>query len=112
FAWGHSSVSDAVSFGHRVGAARMLLFHHDPLHSDDFLDALAGEAALRWQELGGDPAQIELATERREIELDNTRPGRPGICAAVDALTDEPAGRPDDGQRVLAALRASRSATS
>jgi phosphoribosyl 1,2-cyclic phosphodiesterase len=67
--WGHSPLSDALVLGQRTGAERLLLFHHDPLHSDDFLDALSGEAATRWQDLGGRPDQVELATERREFEL-------------------------------------------
>jgi len=67
--WGHSSLSDALVLGQRTGAERLLLFHHDPLHSDDFLDALSGEATARWQELGGRPDQVELATERRKLEL-------------------------------------------
>jgi phosphoribosyl 1,2-cyclic phosphodiesterase len=67
--WGHCPTADALEFGRRVGARRLLLFHHDPLHSDDFLDRLAGEIAIRWRELGGDPAQVALATERQELEL-------------------------------------------
>jgi len=67
--WGHSSLSDALVLGQRTRAERLLLFHHDPLHSDDFLDALSGEASARWQDLGGRPDQVELATERRELEL-------------------------------------------
>ena len=67
--WGHSSLSDALVLGQRTGTERLLLFHHDPLHSDDFLDVLSGEAAARWQDLGGRPDQVELATERRELEL-------------------------------------------
>ena len=50
-------------------AERLLLFHHDPLHSDDFLDVLHGTAIDRWTELGGRAAQVELAAERREIDL-------------------------------------------
>jgi phosphoribosyl 1,2-cyclic phosphodiesterase len=64
--WGHSPMSDALSFGRRVGAERLLLFHHDPLHSDDFLDGMCGEIITRWEELGGRSDQVELATERRE----------------------------------------------
>jgi phosphoribosyl 1,2-cyclic phosphodiesterase len=67
--WGHSPLADALTFGRRTGAERLVLFHHDPLHSDDFLDALSGRAAARWHELGGRPDRVELATERREIEL-------------------------------------------
>ena len=67
--WGHSPMSDALAFGRRVGAERLLLFHHDPLHTDDFLDGFGGEIATRWEALGGQPERIELATERREIEI-------------------------------------------
>jgi phosphoribosyl 1,2-cyclic phosphodiesterase len=67
--WGHSRLTDTLTFARRVEARRLMLFHHDPLHSDDFLDAFAGSAGSRWTELGGDAAQVELATERREIEL-------------------------------------------
>jgi phosphoribosyl 1,2-cyclic phosphodiesterase len=67
--WGHSPVSDALAFGHRVGAERLLLFHHDPLHSDDFLDGLCGNVVSQWAELGGRPDQVELATERRELQV-------------------------------------------
>jgi phosphoribosyl 1,2-cyclic phosphodiesterase len=67
--WGHSPMSDALSFGQRVSAERLLLFHHDPLHSDDFLDTMSGEIHSRWEELGGRPEQVELATERREMTV-------------------------------------------
>jgi len=67
--WGHSPMGDALEFGHRTGARRLLLFHHDPLHSDDFLDSLSGDVAERWAVLGGSPEHVELATERREIEI-------------------------------------------
>jgi hypothetical protein len=50
-------------------AERLLMFHHDPLHSDDRLDAFFGAAIGRWSELRGDPAMIEMAVERRELVL-------------------------------------------
>jgi hypothetical protein len=46
-----------------------VLFHHDPLHSDDFLDGLAREARERWVALGGREDSIELGAERAEYEL-------------------------------------------
>lgn len=67
--WGHSPLSDALTFAHRTAAERLLLFHHDPLHTDDFLDVICDQAEARWQELGHHPDTIELATERREIAL-------------------------------------------
>ena len=67
--WGHSPVSDALAFGLRSRAQRLLLFHHDPLHSDDFLDTMCHDVCGRWEDLGGRPEQVELATEMREIVL-------------------------------------------
>ena len=67
--WGHSPLSDALAFGHRVAAQRLLLFHHDPLHSDDFLDSFCGDIVTGWEELGGRAADVELATERREMVI-------------------------------------------
>jgi hypothetical protein len=67
--WGHSSISDALAFAQRTRAERVLLFHHDPLHSDDHLDAFYGGALDRWERQGGDPARLEMAVERRVIEL-------------------------------------------
>jgi phosphoribosyl 1,2-cyclic phosphodiesterase len=67
--WGHCPVSDALGFGRRVGAERLLLFHHDPLHSDDFLDEMVADVTRRWRELGGDREQIELAAERQELTV-------------------------------------------
>jgi phosphoribosyl 1,2-cyclic phosphodiesterase len=66
--WGHSSVSDAVEFAGRTDARRTLLFHHDPLRTDEQLDALAGEVARTWEGSGGSGA-IELALEGGEVEL-------------------------------------------
>jgi phosphoribosyl 1,2-cyclic phosphodiesterase len=71
--WGHSPLADALSFGRRVGAHRLLLSHHDPLHTDDFLDSFSGEVVARWQELGGAPARVELVTERRELSVTQLR---------------------------------------
>jgi ribonuclease BN (tRNA processing enzyme) len=71
--WGHSRLSDTLRFARRVEAERVMLFHHDPLHSDDFLDAFAGAALERWSALGGEPERLELAVERREVELGLTR---------------------------------------
>jgi phosphoribosyl 1,2-cyclic phosphodiesterase len=83
--WGHSCLSDSLAFARRVAAERVLLFHHDPLHSDDLLDAFFGSAIGHWSDLGGDPAQIELAVERREVELGTGTPGSPGVLSAAGA---------------------------
>jgi hypothetical protein len=67
--WGHSRQSDALTFAQRTGADQVLLFHHDPLHSDDFLDAMAARALTAWEGMGRRPDRLDFASERREIEL-------------------------------------------
>jgi phosphoribosyl 1,2-cyclic phosphodiesterase len=67
--WGHSALSDALAFARRTEAERTVLFHHDPLHSDAFLEDHEAEAKRRWAELGGDPATIELGVERADYDL-------------------------------------------
>jgi phosphoribosyl 1,2-cyclic phosphodiesterase len=64
--WGHSSVADAVAFTRAVGARRLLLFHHEPLHSDGTLQDLEAHA----RSLAA-PGSIEpmLAREGMVIEL-------------------------------------------
>jgi phosphoribosyl 1,2-cyclic phosphodiesterase len=71
--WGHSALGDTLAFAHRVQPERLMLFHHDPLHSDDFLDSFHGTACERWAALGGAQAELELATERRELEVEAPR---------------------------------------
>ena len=73
--WGHSRLSDALAFARRVEAQRVLLFHHDPLHPDDFLDSFGDSAARAWEQRGGDPGLIELASERLEIDLSPAKAG-------------------------------------
>jgi phosphoribosyl 1,2-cyclic phosphodiesterase len=67
--WGHCPVSDALAFAQRVNPERLLLFHHDPLHSDEFLDDLGADVQERWTAMGGRPDSVELAAERRELEI-------------------------------------------
>jgi len=64
--WGHSSVSEAVAFGELARVRRLILFHHDPSHSDALLDDLT-EAARRGRTTigvvaGREGAQYDLGT--------------------------------------------------
>ncbi len=79
--WGHSRLSDALFFAQRAQAERVLLFHHDPLHSDDFLDALGDGVTERMSDLGRRADWAELARERREITLEGAAQAAP---AAID----------------------------
>ncbi len=55
--WGHSSVSSAVAYADAVGAKRLVLFHHDPTHSDETMQRLEAEARSLVDD-GEDPPTI------------------------------------------------------
>lgn len=42
--WGHTAIPDAVRFAAAAGARRLVLFHHDPTHSDEELDQIFAAA--------------------------------------------------------------------
>ena len=65
--WGHSSVDHAVEFARASGVEQLVLFHHDPLHSDDQLRALEARARALWGSEGSAP---QLAYEGMKLALD------------------------------------------
>jgi phosphoribosyl 1,2-cyclic phosphodiesterase len=46
--WGHSTWQEAVKLAEAAGVKKLVLFHHDPMHNDDFLDQLAEEVTERF----------------------------------------------------------------
>jgi phosphoribosyl 1,2-cyclic phosphodiesterase len=64
--WGHSSVADTVEFARAVGARRLLLFHHEPAHTDDSLERLEAHARTLSD---GRRLQPALAREGMVVEL-------------------------------------------
>ena len=42
--WGHSPYNYTVDLGLKAGVDQLILFHHDPMHDDDYLDNLLAEA--------------------------------------------------------------------
>ena len=44
--WGHSTWQEGVRLCKAAGAKRLVVFHHDPDHDDDALDAIAREVAV------------------------------------------------------------------
>jgi phosphoribosyl 1,2-cyclic phosphodiesterase len=71
--WGHSPLHDALTFARRTEIERLVLFHHDPLHTDDFLDGFRDTALERWEAVGGRADRLELAAERTELALGSAR---------------------------------------
>jgi phosphoribosyl 1,2-cyclic phosphodiesterase len=64
--WGHSSVEAAVEFTRAVAARRLVLFHHEPGHTDDSLRRLEDHAQSLAD--GGEQAP-RLAREGMVLEL-------------------------------------------
>ena len=50
--WGHSTTTDALQSASRIQARQLALFHHDPAHSDEFLDRMVAECRNRIREQG------------------------------------------------------------
>jgi len=63
--WGHSSVGSAVDYATAMGARRLVLFHHDPTHSDAILERLEEQA----RSIGPDQGPPVLAREGMVLEL-------------------------------------------
>jgi ribonuclease BN (tRNA processing enzyme) len=61
--WGHSAIGDTLTFADRAAAKQLLLFHHDPMHTDEVLDGFEAEARERWAALGHTPESVEMARE-------------------------------------------------
>jgi phosphoribosyl 1,2-cyclic phosphodiesterase len=62
--WGHSSIRHVVDFALIAKVRRLVLFHHDPLHSDERLERMLAQARDLW---GEGPEDLELAREGGEI---------------------------------------------
>ncbi len=64
--WGHSSTEDVVTFAQLAKAEELILFHHDPMHTDDDLEPMLA----RVRELWGEPdPPCRLAHEGLEFEV-------------------------------------------
>jgi phosphoribosyl 1,2-cyclic phosphodiesterase len=79
--WGHSSLPDALAFARRSDAQQLLLVHHDPWHTDPFLEALGREASDRWAHLGRQ-GRVELG---REGDMFDLTPARAPLHALAEA---------------------------
>ena len=66
--WGHSCIEHVMGFAGKAGVTSVVLFHHDPYHVDDELDALLAEARHQWD---GPDEQIRLAREGMTIDFDD-----------------------------------------
>jgi phosphoribosyl 1,2-cyclic phosphodiesterase len=64
--WGHSSVTDTIAYAQALRVGRLVLFHHEPHHSDEVLSGLEDRAQELLREDGG---RSTLAREGMVVEL-------------------------------------------
>ena len=64
--WGHSSTAQVALFAEKAKAERLLLFHHDPMHTDADLEVMCERVRERW---GVDDERCEIAAEGMTFQL-------------------------------------------
>jgi ribonuclease BN (tRNA processing enzyme) len=67
--WGHSTVDFTVDLAVRAGVGHLVLFHHDPSHDDEALDAMLERAVTL-----AAPHDLVVSSAR---EGETVEPGRP-----------------------------------
>lgn len=87
--WGHSTVDYAVAVARVAGAKRIALTHHDPMRSDDEIDATI--ARLRDQATDGGP-EIMAAAEGLVFDLGDAAAPVQDLGNAPAAVREGPAG--------------------
>ncbi len=66
--WGHSTFDDAVGRGIAAGAKHMVLFHHDPTHTDEMMDNFLDYCREKIRKAGS-PMLCSAAREKVSVTL-------------------------------------------
>lgn len=64
--WGHSSTEQVAVFAERSKADRLVLFHHDPMHTDDHVEEMRERVLERW---GAEADRVWIAAEGTTFEV-------------------------------------------
>ncbi|MGH8093393.1 MAG: response regulator [Chthoniobacterales bacterium] len=67
--WGHTCADDAVELAMRAGVKHLFLFHHDPDHHDDKMEAMMKDAEARVA-AAGSSMTVSAAREGAEFVLE------------------------------------------
>jgi ribonuclease BN (tRNA processing enzyme) len=65
--WGHSCIADAMEFALKAEVDQVVLFHHDPYHTDVQLEALLADAHGKFPDMKN---RVRLAYEGMTVDLD------------------------------------------
>lgn len=69
--WGHGCLPDSVRLALDAAARHLVLFHHDPTHTDEELDAMVATARAM---ANGSGLTIEAAAENQVLTIDQPQP--------------------------------------
>lgn len=64
--FGHSSADHVARFAEIADVRRLVLYHHDPMHTDDELDVMRDRVLERW---GVEPERVVIAAEGLDVEV-------------------------------------------
>jgi phosphoribosyl 1,2-cyclic phosphodiesterase len=72
--WGHSTWQEAIKVAKAAKVKQLVIFHHDPLHNDEFLDRIAEQVALAYPNaiMAREGLTIELTPIEPETGLSQT----------------------------------------
>ena len=70
--WGHSTWQEAVKLAKAANVKKLVVFHHDPLHDDDFMDEIGKQTAAEFPNsiVAHEGMTLDLA-ELKALELAN-----------------------------------------
>jgi phosphoribosyl 1,2-cyclic phosphodiesterase len=68
--WGHSAFEHVIRFARKADVGTVVLFHHDPYHTDEELEQLLADTHRRWETT---EEQVCLAHEGMTVHLDAGR---------------------------------------
>ncbi|MBI2956532.1 MAG: MBL fold metallo-hydrolase [Acidobacteria bacterium] len=72
--WGHGSWDAAVRMARAAEVRHLVLFHHEPLHSDEELDDILEQARQAFPQTWSATEGMQLDVSREGIQLGNRRP--------------------------------------
>jgi phosphoribosyl 1,2-cyclic phosphodiesterase len=68
--WGHSAIGHVVAFARKAEVERLVLFHHDPSHTDGEVEELLAEARGLWGGDGHGTDRVSCAWDGMTIDVD------------------------------------------
>ena len=76
--WGHSTWQEAVKVAKAGNVKRLVIFHHDPLHNDDFLDNVGEQVAQHFPNslMAREGLSIQLVSSHPINSLDSESPAK------------------------------------